>query len=284
MLHDEFESEFAASMDDLESIDTITIPPPPSVTALTTSKLAKFKRLPEIDENKVTNDISPSSSDILYRVSSDMLAASAGSDLRKTVLINNSANEMLSSSPLTLSDNDVDDNGDTNTNNKNDMHKRDLANNNNNSTNGNKNNETSNNSESVDDTKIKTGAKRKFIVTRMDSNVLLRPEAEQLRNFSAKSNAATISFPCSSSSSSNRPPLSNLFASNTTFEPHLDKRFFDTSLVRINANSMQSLDISSASSQDNSLNIDGDIWERRNDSKPKVQLIVSLLKTKNIPK
>lgn len=267
MFHDEFEKEFAASMDDLESIETIntiSIPPPASATALTTSKLAKFKRLPEIDENSTTNNISPSSSDILYRVSTDMIAASAGGDLRKTVLINNSANEILSNSPLTLSDDDNDDDANE------DERKRDLANNN--FTNGNKNNETAND-ETTKDTEVKTGTRRKFIVTRMDSRVLLRPEAEHLRNLSARSNAATISFPCSSSS--NRTPLSSLFAPNTTFEPHLDRRFFDTSLVRINANSTQSLDTSNADSQDNSLNLDGDIWERRKDSKPKVKLIVS---------
>lgn len=276
MIHDEFEEEFAATMDDLESIDTVTIPPPTTGIALTTSKLVKFKRLPEIDENKVTNDISPSSSDILYRVSTDILAAaSTGGDLRKTVLINNSANEILSNSPLNLSD-DNDDN-DNNINTKAianaDLHKRDLANNN--FTNGNKINDIPKDTKSVvDDTAVKTGTKRKFTVTRMDSNVLLRPEAEHLKNLSARSNAATISFPCSSSS--NRAPLSNLFATNTTFEPHLDKQFFDTSLVRINANSMQSLDTSNASSQDNSFsNLDGNIWERRKDYKPKVQLIVS---------
>lgn len=267
MLHDEFEKEFAASMDDLESIETIntiSIPPPASATALTTSKLAKFKRLPEIDENTTTNNVSPTSSDLLYRVSTDMLAASAGGDLRKTVLINNSANEILSNSPLNLSDNDDDDNED--------MRKGDLANNN--FTNGSKTNETTSD-DTTKDTEVKTGTRRKFIVTRMDSRVLLRPEVENLRNLTAKSNAATISFPCSYSS--NRTPLSSLFATNTTFEPHLDKRFFDTSLVRINANSTQSLNTSNASSQDNSLNIDGDIWERRKDVKPKVQLIVSFL-------
>lgn len=267
MIHDEFEREFAASMDDLESIDTITIPPPASATALTTSKLAKFKRLPEIDENTVTTDISPSSSDLLYRVSSDMLAASAGGgDLRKTVLLNNSANEMLSNSPLTISnDDDVEKDDD-------DMHKVDVVNNN--FTNGNNKNDTSNDNKSADDTQVKTGTKRKFIVTRMDSKVLLRPEAENLRNLSAKSNAATISFPCSSASNQ-RTSLSGLFAPNASFEPHLDKRFFDTSLVRINANSMQSLNTSNDNSDENSFNVDGDIWERRKDVKPRVQLVVS---------
>lgn len=270
MIHDEFEIEFAASMDDLESIETIntiSIPPPASATALTTSKLAKFKRLPEIDENSTITDISPSSSDILYRVSTDMIAASAGGDLRKTVLINNSANEILSNSPLTVNDDDE----------KEDMHKRDLANNN--FTNGNNNNvniDTTNDNKNAD-TEVKTGTRRKFTVTRMDSRILLRPEAEHLRNLSARTNAATISFPCSSAS--NRTPLSSLFATNTTFEPHLDKRFFDTSLVRINANSTQSLNTSIDSSQHNARNVDADIWERRTDFKPKVKLVVSFNKS-----
>lgn len=266
MIHDEFEEEFVSSMDDLESIDTITIPPPASATALTTSKLAKFKRLPEIDENSITNDISPSSSDILYRVPSDVLAASIGGDLRKTVLINNSANELLSNSPLNLSLEDL----------KTDVNS-DLANNN--FSNGNKNNQSQNDEVKSDEkSAIKEGPRRKFIVTRMDSKVLLRPEAEHLRNLSARTNAATISFPCSSAS--NRTPLSSLFSPNKSFEPHLDKRFFDTSLVRINANSMQSLNESNASSQDNSLHsVDGSVWERRKDieRKPKVQLVVSFL-------
>lgn len=270
MIYDEFEEEFVSSMDDLESIDTITIPPPASATALTTSKLAKFKRLPEIDENSITNDISPSSSDLLYRVSTDVLAASVGGDLRKTVLINNSANEMLSNSPLNLSADDIRMGMDMD---------NDLANNN--FTNGNKNNEFKRDEPKTDEKNpVKEGAKRKFTVTRMDSKVLLRPEAEQLRNFTAKSNAATISFPCSSAS--NRTPLSSLFSPTKSFEPHLDKRFFDTSLVRINATSMQSLNESNASSQDNSLNaIDENIWERRKDvtSKPRVQLVVSFIRT-----
>lgn len=266
MFNEEFEEEFAASMDDLETINTITIPPPASATALTTSKLAKFKRLPEIDENSITNDISPSSSDILYRVSTDVLAASVGGDLRKTVLINNSANEILSNTPLGLG---LDDG-------QSDM-RSDLANNN--FTNGNNNNDSTISDKAAidDDTQVKAGTRRKFTVTRMDSKVLLRPEAEHLRNFTARSNAATISFPCSSSS--NRTSLSSLFAKNTPFEPHLDKRFFDTSLVRINATSNTSLNTSNASSQDNSLNLDADIWQLRKDfeHKPKVQLVVSLI-------
>lgn len=276
MISDEFEKEFAASMDDLEEIDTIntiTIPPPASATALTTSKLAKFKRLPEIAENIATTNVSPSPSDLLYRVPTDVLAASVGGDLRKTVLINNSANEILSSSPLSstafLNDIERCDN----------LHS-DVANNN--FTNGSKSTDNSAHTDDKlndDEEEVKSAPRRKFIVTRMDSKVLLRPEAEQLRNLSAKTNAATISFPCSSAI--NRTPLTSLFATNRSFEPHLDKRFFDTSLIRINANSTQSLNASiasNASSQENSLNIDSDsVWERRKEVgiKPKVQIIVS---------
>lgn len=260
MIHDEFEKEFAASMDDLETINTITIPPPASATALTTSKLAKFRRLPEIAENSIPTHLEPTPSDILFRVPSDVLAASVGGDLRKTVLINNSANEILSSE-FEISESHDDD-----------MH-NDLANNN--FTNGNKTElvpiDVMN---AVSPEEKPAATRRKFIVTRMDSKVLLRPEAEHLRNLSAKTNAATISFPCSSS---NRTPLSSLFASNKSFEPHLDRRFFDTSLVRINANSTQSLNTSNASSRSNSINIDADIWERRRDVnvKPRVTLVVS---------
>lgn len=277
MLHDDFEHDIAASMDDLETIDTITIPPPPTVTALTTSKLAKFKRLPEIVEDSST-DATPtsSSSDLLFRVSNDVMAASMGGDLRKTVLINNSANEILSSSMLNVTPvDDIDINAD-----------HDSMNNN--FTNGNKIvNEASspvqdNNNTNIGST-ITTGTRRKFIVTRMDSNaLLLRPEAEHLRHLTAKTNAATISFPCSSAS--NRAPLSSIFSANTSFEPHLDRRFFDTSLVRINANSTQSLNVSNNNSNgshshynnNNSIKIDADIWERRKDLNDKhVQVVVS---------
>lgn len=274
MITDDYEHDIAASMDDLESIDIVTIPPPlSSVTAISTSKLARFQRLPEIDENSTITDVSPSSSDILYRVSTDALAASIGGDLRKTVLINNSANEILSNSSLSINANNQSDD-------PYDIINNDSANNN--FINGKSADDDSlkNNKVSDDASTVKpTGARRKFIVTRMDSKILLRPEAENLRDLSANANAATISFPCSSYS--NRTPLTSLFNSNASFEPHLDKRFFDTSLVRINANSTQSLNVSNASSQNNSVVIDNDIWERRQDADSK-PLVVSFQRDKNL--
>lgn len=255
MYNDDFEHGIAASMDsldNLESIDAITYPPPAS-TPITTAKLAKFKRLPEIDENTSTADLPSSSADILYRVSSDALAACISGDLRKTVLINNSANEMLSNSLLNTSDESLDEPAGGAAPDEASAAPASGA-------------EPDKAEQAVDDTVVPaTGTRRKFIVTRMDSNVLLetqpRPEADHLKHLSARTNYATISFPCSSSV--NRSPLGNLFGTNQSFEPHLDKRFFDTSLVRINTNSTQSSNVSAASSQDAALNVDGDIWERR---------------------
>lgn len=71
------------------------------------------------------------------------------------------------------------------------------------------------------------GRKHKFIVTKAN---LMRPEAEKLKDVSAKQNAATIHFPCSSVDQ--RASLSSVFMKND-INPHLDKRYFDTSLVEI---------------------------------------------------
>lgn len=105
------------------------------------------------------------------------------------------------------------------------------------------------------------GAHRKFIVTKTnESNVMPkpRPEAERLRNLTEKTNAATIHFPCSSNTQ--RQPLAGLFSSRIAFNPHLDKRFFDSSLVevRVNATSSQSLNNPAADAVD-----DNNIWQPR---------------------
>lgn len=72
-----------------------------------------------------------------------------------------------------------------------------------------------------------SGRKHKFIVTKTN---LMRPEAEKLINVSAKQNAATIHFPCSSVDQ--RASLASVFMKKD-INPHLDKRYFDTSLVEI---------------------------------------------------
>lgn len=105
--------------------------------------------------------------------------------------------------------------------------------------------------------------KHKFIVTKTEDDIPPRPEAEHLRHMTAKQNAATIHFPCSSSikaSSQQRPSLNSLFFSpDRQFSPHLDKRYFDTSLVEIRAiNSTTTLDNQSTSANDKV--VDNMVW------------------------
>lgn len=100
-----------------------------------------------------------------------------------------------------------------------------------------------------------TGTKHKFIVTKTEH--LPRQEAENLRNLTPKQNAATIHFPCSSAQQ--RTPLMGVFFSpQREFNPHMDRRFFDTSLVEIRSNnkSTQSLHKSDEI-------VDGNVWVPR---------------------
>lgn len=102
-----------------------------------------------------------------------------------------------------------------------------------------------------------TGARRKFIVTKMDSNIMPRPEAENLRHLTEKVNAATIHFPCSSNTQ--RTPLAGLFAARGGFNPHLDKRFFDSSLVEVRTNATNSQQSLNNPPSD----IEQNVWEKR---------------------
>ncbi|XP_037036685.1 uncharacterized protein LOC119074565 isoform X2 [Bradysia coprophila] len=102
------------------------------------------------------------------------------------------------------------------------------------------------------------GRKHKFIVTKTEL-LTARPEAEKLRDVSAKQNAATIHFPCSSVDQ--RASLNSVFAKND-INPHLDKRFFDTSLVEIRSSvngSTKSLDKSKNA-------VDDTVWVPRPDA------------------
>lgn len=80
-----------------------------------------------------------------------------------------------------------------------------------------------------------------------------------LRNSSAKQNSQTIHFPCSA-------PVQNRVSVQTMFEPHLDKRYFDSSLVEIRSlnDSTQTVneDASLNDSVDSSSN---DIWVKRSE-------------------
>lgn len=81
-----------------------------------------------------------------------------------------------------------------------------------------------------------TRIRHKFIVTKTEN--IPRLEAHNLKNLTAKQNAATIHFPCSSSTQ--HRSLMGLFSPQKEFNPHLDKQFFDTSLVEIRGHNKSS--------------------------------------------
>lgn len=75
--------------------------------------------------------------------------------------------------------------------------------------------------------------KSRFMVTKASELPQLRPESINLRPLSAAQNSQTIHFPCSQFSP-DRTSLKSIFSPESPFpNPHLDKRFFDTSLVEI---------------------------------------------------
>lgn len=83
-----------------------------------------------------------------------------------------------------------------------------------------------------------------------------------LSRSSARQNAQTIHFPCST-------PVQNRVSVQSMFEPHLDKRYFDTSLVEIRSMNDSSQTVNE---EDSILNdsVDGkgsnEIWVKRNDN------------------
>lgn len=114
------------------------------------------------------------------------------------------------------------------------------------------------------------GARRKFIVTKMnETNVVPRPEAENLRHLTNKVNAATIHFPCSSNSQ--RAPLAGLFSTRGAFNPHLDKRFFDSSLVEVRMNETSSQSLNNPPPV-----VEQNVWEKRHPS-PDRDSVVSVI-------
>lgn len=119
------------------------------------------------------------------------------------------------------------------------------------------------------------GTTRKFIVTKTEQQP--RPEAENLRNMTAKQNSQTISFPCSSLSPKKRPSIRNIFLPDGgTINPHLDTKFFDTSLVEVRPLALSSNNLDQPDSAYDQLK--DDIWIPRNVSKKKIVSIFFLSK------
>lgn len=94
----------------------------------------------------------------------------------------------------------------------------------------------------------------------------IRYEAQGLKDISAQKNSQTIHFPCSSGVTE-RANVKTFFSPQGFLNPHLDPRFFDTSLVEIRAS--QTLTNSSKSLNDNgNRQLDDNVWIKRKDVKP----------------
>lgn len=103
----------------------------------------------------------------------------------------------------------------------------------------------------------KTGVRHKFIVTKAELEP--RAEAQHLRNMTAKQNSATIHFPCSSATQQ-RSTLQELFFSpHKELNPHMDRRYFDTSLVEIRSQNTSTQSLNKCVTDI----VDGNVWVPR---------------------
>lgn len=103
-------------------------------------------------------------------------------------------------------------------------------------------------------------------VIQINSPKKIRYEAEALRDISAEKNSHTIHFPCSSGPMIARADVKSFFSPQGILNPHLDKRYFDTSLVEVRASQNQ-LANSTKSLDDSNIRPLSDIWIKRTDSK-----------------
>lgn len=94
----------------------------------------------------------------------------------------------------------------------------------------------------------------------------IRYDAHQaLKDIPAARNSQTIHFPCSPAAYG-RMNLKSMFSPQGTLNPHLDKQYFDTSLVEIRTSQNQ-LATSTKSLDDSRSHQLNDIWIKRTDSK-----------------
>lgn len=99
----------------------------------------------------------------------------------------------------------------------------------------------------------------------MGSPKKIRYEASALKDISAQKNSQTIHFPCSSGVLE-RANVKNFFSPQGLLQPHLDRRYFDTSLVEVRGS--QTLNDSSKSLDDRgSRLLDDNVWIKRHDPK-----------------
>jgi hypothetical protein len=100
----------------------------------------------------------------------------------------------------------------------------------------------------------------------------IRYEASALKNVSAQKNSQTIHFPCTTNSIE-RENVRSFFSPQGFLNPHLDRRYFDSSLVEVRAS--QTLTDSSKSLDDRNIQpLDSNVWIKRNEktSEDKISL------------
>ena len=123
-------------------------------------------------------------------------------------------------------------------------------------------------------------AKSRFKVTPAADLPQPRIEAAPLRHWNAAHNSKTISFPCSAYTSQGKSSIRTMFLPESQFpNPHLDRRFFDTSIVEIrqDSESSPSLDLDSVDGR-KFFGTKDEVWIKRSDDDRKqksVTVIVS---------
>lgn len=97
---------------------------------------------------------------------------------------------------------------------------------------------------------------QKVLITHSPKKI--RYEAAALKDVSAQKNSQTIHFPCSPEKTN----IKSIFSPQGLLNPHLDRRYFDTSLVEVRAS--QTLTDSSKSLNDKgSRQLDDNVWIKR---------------------
>lgn len=104
-------------------------------------------------------------------------------------------------------------------------------------------------------------SQQKSLVNQLPKKI--RYEANGLKDISAEKNSQTIHFPCPSGPRTN---INSLFSPQGILNPHLDQRYFDTSLVEIRTSQTQ-LTTSTKSLDDSNIRPLSDIWIKRTESK-----------------
>lgn len=94
----------------------------------------------------------------------------------------------------------------------------------------------------------------------------IRYEASALKDVSAQKNSQTIHFPCTSAAVE-RANVKSFFSPQGFLNPHLDKRYFDTSLVEVRASQTLNNSSKSLDNEKSSRVLDDNVWIKRNQAK-----------------